>query len=74
MSETEHLCDLWQHSIVKTLKHDLESQVGIMIKVWVIFNKLENFNSLLNYGIYVIYGNTPFIKSSNMILNLKLVL
>ena len=51
MSETQHLCDLWEHTIAKILKHDLISLVGIMIKEWVMFTKLENFNSLLNYTI-----------------------
>ena len=49
MSETKHLCDLWEHTIVKILKHDPKSQVTLMINEWVVFNKLENFNSLLNY-------------------------
>ena len=51
MMETNHLCDLWQHAIVKIFKHDSKSELGTMIKEWVIFNKLENFNSLLNYTI-----------------------
>ena len=33
----------------KILKHDPKSQVTLIINEWVIFNKLENFNSLLNY-------------------------
>ena len=39
----------WQHTIDKTFKLDPKSELGIMIKDWVKFNKLENFNSLLNY-------------------------
>ena len=30
-------------------KHDPESELGIKIRQWVIYNKLEDFNSLLNY-------------------------
>ena len=51
MTETNYLCDLWQHSIVKIFKHDLKSELGLMIKQWLIFNKLEYFNSILNYSI-----------------------
>ena len=51
MSETYHLSELWEHTIAKILKYDSKSQVGIMIKEWVKFNELENFNSLLNYTI-----------------------
>ena len=39
MSETNHLCDQWQHTIAKIFKHGLKSQVGIMTKELVIFNK-----------------------------------
>ena len=51
MTESNHLCDLWEHSIVKIFKHDSKSQLGLMLKQWIIFNKLENFNSILNYTI-----------------------
>ena len=50
MSETNHLCDLWEHTIAKGFKHDPKSELGLMLKQWAIFN-LENFNSLLNYTI-----------------------
>ena len=49
MQETIHLSDLWEHTITKILRHDPESELGIMIRQWVIYNKLEDFNSLLNY-------------------------
>ena len=49
MSQIPHLCDLWEHTMSKVLKHDLKPQVGIMIREWVKFNKFENFISLLNY-------------------------
>ena len=51
MSESNHLCDLWEHTIAKVFKHDSKSELGLMLKQWVIFNKLENFNSILNYTI-----------------------
>ena len=47
MEETIHLSDLWEHTITKIFKHDHESELGIMIRQWVIYNKLEDFNSLL---------------------------
>ena len=49
MEETIHLSDLWEHTIRDIFKHDAESELGIMIRQWVIYNKLEDFNSLLNY-------------------------
>ena len=49
MEETIHLSDLWEHTITKIFKHDAESELGIMIRQWVIYNKLEDFNSLLKY-------------------------
>ena len=71
MSEPKHLCDLWEHTIVKTFKHDLESQLGIMIKGWIRFNKLENFNSLLNYTIddFTPSGNLCYINENGDILH-----
>ena len=49
MQETIHLSDLWEHTIAKIFKHDPESELDIMINQWVIYNKLEDFNSLLKY-------------------------
>ena len=49
MQETIHLCDLWEHTITKILKHKPESKLGIKIRKWMIYYKLEDFNSLLNY-------------------------
>ena len=49
MQETIHLSDLSEHTITIIFKHDPESELGIMIRQWVIYNKLEDFNSLLNY-------------------------
>ena len=51
MTDTNHLCDLWEHTIAKVFKHDSKSQLRLMLKQWIIFNKLENFNSILNYTI-----------------------
>ena len=49
MQETIHLSDLWEHTITKIFKHDPESELNVIIRQWVIYNKLEDFNSLLNY-------------------------
>ena len=51
MTNTNHLCDLWEHTIAKVFKHDAKSQLRLMLKQWTIFNMLENFNSILNYTI-----------------------
>ena len=49
MTESNHLCDLWEHTITKVSKHDSKSELALMLKQWIIFNKLENFNSIMNY-------------------------
>ena len=49
MEETIHLSDLWEHTITKVFKLDPKYKVDQMIRQWVIYNKLEDFNSLLNY-------------------------
>ena len=51
MTEFNHLCDLWEHTIAKVFQHDSKSELGLMLKQWITFNKLENFNSILNYPI-----------------------
>ena len=71
MSETNHLSDLWGHTIVKVFKHDLQSQAAVMIREWAIFNKLEIFNSLLNYSIddFTPPGILCYYKENGEILN-----
>ena len=49
MPENIKLSYVWDHTISKILLHDLNSKMGNMIKEWVVFNKLEDFNSLLKY-------------------------
>ena len=49
MSDTIELSYVWDHTITKILNYDLKSEMGIKIKEWVVFNKFEDFNSLLNY-------------------------
>ena len=49
MSENIELSCVWDHTIIKILNHDIQSKIGNMIKEWVVFNKLEDFNSLLEY-------------------------
>ena len=49
MSENIELSYVWDHTIIKILNHDIHSKMGSMIKEWVVFNKLEDFNSLLEY-------------------------
>ena len=49
MSENVELCYVWDHTIIKILNHDIHSKMGNMIKEWVVFNKLEDFNLLLEY-------------------------
>ena len=47
MSENIELSYVWDHTISNILLHDLNSKMGNMIKEWVVFNKLEDINSLL---------------------------
>ena len=71
MTESNHLCDLWEHTIVKVFKHDSKSQLGLMLKQWIIFNKLENFNSILNYTIddFTPSGNLSYMNQHGEILH-----
>ena len=70
MTDTNHLCDLWEHTIVKVFKHDSKSELGLMFKQWIIFNKLENFNSILNYPIddFTPSGNLCYMNEHGDIL------
>ena len=49
MSENIELSYVWDHTMIKILNHDIHYKMGNMIKEWVVFNKLEDFNSLLEY-------------------------
>ena len=49
MQKTIHRSDLWEHAITKIFELDPKYKVNHMIRQWVIYNKLEGFNSLLNY-------------------------
>ena len=60
MQETIHLSDLWEHTITKVFKCNSKSKLGLMFKQWIIFHKLENFNSILNYPI------DDFAQSGNL--------
>ena len=51
MSSTIHLSDIWEYTINTILNHDPKSELGIMIREWVTYNKLEDFNSLLNFNV-----------------------
>ena len=51
MPPITHINDIWEHVIIKILEHEPKSELGMMIQKWVIFNKLEDFNSLLNYDV-----------------------
>ena len=71
MTESNHLCDLCEHTITKVFKHDSKSQLGLMLKQWIIFNKLENFNSILNYTIddFTLSGNLSYMNQHGEILH-----
>ena len=71
MTDTNHLCDLWEHTIAKGFKHDSKYQLRIMLKQWIIFNKLENLNSILNYTIddFTPSGNLSYMNQHGDILH-----
>ena len=71
MTESNHLCDLWQHTIAKSFKDDPKSELGLMLKEWVKFNKLENSNSILNYTIddFTPSGDLCYINENGEILH-----
>ena len=73
MTDTNHLCDLWEHTIAKVFEHDSKSKLGLMLKQWIIFNKLENFNSILNYTIddFTPSGNLSYMNQHGEILHHK---
>ena len=49
MPENIELSYVWDHTIIKILNHYIQSKIGNMIKECVVFNILEDFNSLLEY-------------------------
>ena len=70
MSENIELSCVWDHTIIKILNHDIQSKIGNMIKEWVVFNKLEDFNSLLKYTIddFTPSGNLCYMNEHGDIL------
>ena len=70
MSENIELSYLWECTITKIFKHDPESELGIKIRQCVIYNKLENFNSILNYPIddFTPSGNLCYMNEHGDIL------
>ena len=54
----------------KSSKHDPESELGIKIKQWMIYNILEYFNSILNYPIddFTPSGNLCYMNEHGDIL------
>ena len=42
MTNTNLLCDLWEHTIAKVFKHYSKSGLGLMFKQWIIF-KIDDF-------------------------------
>ena len=71
MSETNHLCDIWEHTIVRVFKHNSKSDLGPMLKQWIIFNKLDNLNSILNYTVddFIPSGNLSYLNKHGEILH-----
>ena len=75
MAEIIELSCVWDHTIIKILNHDIQSKIGNMIKEWVVFNKLEDFNSLLKYtdDDFTPTGKLCYINENGEKLNRKLM-
>ena len=71
MTDTNHLRDLWEHIIAQVFKYDSKSKLGLILKEWIILNKLENFNSILNYTIddFTPSGNLSYMNQHGEILH-----
>ena len=71
MTDTNHLCDLGEHNIAKVFNHDSKSKLRLMLKQWIKFNKLEDFNSMLNYTIddFTPSGNLSYMNQHGDILH-----
>ena len=71
MPETIYLSNVWECTITKILKHDPKSELGIMIRECVIFIKLEDFNSLLNFTVddFTPSGNLCYYKDNGEMLH-----
>ena len=44
-----HLSTVWEHNLTEILNHDNKTEVGIIMRVWVKHNKLEDMTDLLIY-------------------------
>ena len=64
MSENIDLSYVWDHTIIKILNHDIQSKIENMITEWIVFNKLEDFNSLLKYTIDDYSSRTIYLSIS----------
>ena len=75
MPENIKLSYVWDHTISRILLHDLNSKMRNMIKEWVVFNKLEEFNSLLKYtdDDFTPTGKLSYINRNGEKLNRKLM-
>ena len=75
MAENIELSCVWDHTIIKILNHDIHSKMGNMIKQWVVFNKLEDFNSLLEYtdDDFTPTGKLCYINENGVKLHRKLM-
>ena len=71
MAAVTCLSDIWEHIITKILNHDPKSELGIMIREWVIFNELEDFSSLLNFNVddFTPSGNLCYSKDNGEMLH-----
>ena len=65
-----YLSDIWEYIITIILNHCPKSELGIMIREWVKFNKLEDVNSLLNLTVedFSSSGNPCYYKDNGEML------
>ena len=67
MTESNHLCDLWEHTIIKVFTHDPKSELGFMLKQLVIFNSILNYS--YNIDDFTPSGNLSYINENGEILH-----
>ena len=70
MSGNIELSYVWDHTIKKILQYDIKYRMGNMMKEWVVFNKFEDFNSLLKYTVddFTPIGNLCYINENGEML------
>ena len=41
---------VWEHTLTNILKHGPKTEVGIILRIWLEYHKLDDFKTLLGWG------------------------